>query len=1082
MHRFNRYCRITMEERLQMQPRQQLLKTAQRFVRMGTPIQLFRLKQLLESYGCTYAESAIADEVAKRLPLAMKKFQEWGTANPSQQIEVSEFEAVVQELEARDRSRDKRTTSGSLKNCFPLHFEEELSQLRLKWGSFSGKFFMSCCGGWLHSEPVGHYIGSFTARRYDNHEALMMFGAHYQPLDEIRNYFGDHVALYFAWAGLYTAKLVAPAVLGCFTMAGNYFFDGGVEDNPLTLFYSIFLSLWSTAFLEAWTRRENELKFQWGSEGFETTERPRVQFSGKFEVHPLTGVEKLVHKSKLQYSGKLVISNLIGLCMIVFTSMAALNAYLVRELYTVEHQNSLLEEYGNGTWQPEWDEAAGTVEGRPRELQNSFKIASALISLVVIQTFSQIYKRVAVRMTDWENHRTQTEYEDFLIVKNLLFEFVNNYFTLFLIAFLLDPLRKIGVPWMAEILPKIIQQMGSANDLKFPDQISSCNPGAASCMSTLQRQLFIVFTLKSFMSLFKQLVKPYVKRKRRLAAENKSIKKANMIRPSDRKFPHTIENAVEREAINEPYDSNFDDFKEMSLQFGYVTLFAVSYPLAALLAWLNNIIELRLDAYQLCSVHQRTKWRTQEDIGSWAGVFQALSIINVITNACLIGFVGSQLAQQDFFVEDQPAVAPGAIQTFVDRFKMWKMWIVVVLVEHAVLMLKFAVAAFSASVPEWIRDARDAIALREDKDLHIDPSKISANAGSKENVQRGDGNRGPSAAVQTLPPTSSPSSSPQAHVDARAFMKPTRAAVDSEQIINPLSRSPTPPVRLPSTGQPRTAQAQQPQTVDRLLPTVSAIPPQTPAHVDGPNIDLTMDLQTPARGPLVESFAQAMWDFEPQHATQLQLRRGDLVKVLEQTNQHWTLVQRPGADGPAGHVPTSYIAPQQMQMQQQKMQQPQMHEHMQQPQMHEQIPQHQQEYQTHQVQNQQHYTQQSRSFRPLALGVVAASRAGWGSGSPTSRIAAAALRNAEAQGSAQQQQITRMWRQLDTGATGLLDWEQTQALMRQLGRRPETLDMKGVFDMMDPSCHGEVAFQDFVRWWEGAEAQQQLRQLESLPL
>ena len=1027
---------------------------------------------------------------------------------------VSEFEAVVQELEARDRSRDKRTTSGSLKNCFPLHYEEELNQLKLKWGSFSGRFFMSCCGGWLHSEPVGHYIGSFTARRYDNHEALMMFGAHYQPLDEIRNYFGDHVALYFAWAGLYTSKLVAPAVLGCFTMAGNYMGDGGVEDNPLTLFYSIFLSLWSTAFLEAWTRRQNELKFQWGSEGFETTERPRVQFSGKFEVHPLTGVEKLVHKNKLQYSGKLVVSNLIGLCMIFFTSMGALNAYLVRELYTVEYQNGLLAQYVNGTWQPEWDEAVGAVEGRPRELQNSFKIASALISLVVIQTFSQIYKRVAVRMTDWENHRTQTEYEDYLIVKNLLFEFVNNYFTLFLIAFLLDPLRKVGVPWMAEILPKIIRKMGSSNDLKFPDQISSCNPGAASCMSTLQRQLFIVFTLKSFMSLFKQLVKPYVKRKRRLAAENKSIKKANRIRPSDRKFPHTIENAVEREAINEPYDSNFDDFKEMSLQFGYVTLFAVSYPLAALLAWLNNIIELRLDAYQLCSVHQRTKWRTQEDIGSWAGVFQALSIINVITNACLIGFVGSQLAQQDFFVEDQPAVAPGAIQTFVDRFKMWKMWIVVVLVEHAVLMLKFGVAAFSASVPEWIGDARDAIALRKDKDLYIDPSKVSANAGSKApgvlakfqaNVQRGEGSSGPSAAVQTFLPTSSPSSSPRAHVDARAFMKPTRAAADSEQIINPLSRSPTPPVRPPSTGQPRIAQAQQSQTVDRLLPTVSAIPRQTPAHVDGPNIDLTVDLQTPARGSLVEPFAEAMWDFEPRHATQLQLRRGDLVKVLEQTNEHWTLVQGPGTDGPTGHVPTSYIAlrdhrtqqpqvplqeqglqqqPQQMQMQHQHMQQPQMHQHMQQqPQMHEQIPQHQQElYQTHQVQNQQHSTRQSRGFRPLALGVVAASRSGWGSGSPTSRIAAAALRNAETQGSAQQQQITRVWRELDTGATGLLDWEQTQELMRQLGRRPEALDMKAVFDVMDPSCHGEVAFQDFVRWWEGAEAQQQLRQLESLPL
>jgi hypothetical protein len=38
----------------------------------------------------------------------------------------------------------------------------------------------------------------------------------------------------------------------------------------------------------------------------------------------------------------------------------------------------------------------------------------------------------------------------------------------------------------------------------------------------------------------------------------------------------------------------------MSVQFGYATLFAVSYPLAAMLAWVNNLIEMRLDAYQLC--------------------------------------------------------------------------------------------------------------------------------------------------------------------------------------------------------------------------------------------------------------------------------------------------------------------------------------------------------------------------------------------------------------------------------------------------------------------------------------------------
>ena len=103
---------------------------------------------------------------------------------------------------------------------------------------------------------------------------------------------------YGLWQGLYTRKLVMPAVLGVMTMVGHLL--GGVDKNPLTVVYSIFLALWSTLFLEAWKRVENELKFQWGSEGFEMHEQPRPQFRGRIERHEITGVEKLVHKNLLK--------------------------------------------------------------------------------------------------------------------------------------------------------------------------------------------------------------------------------------------------------------------------------------------------------------------------------------------------------------------------------------------------------------------------------------------------------------------------------------------------------------------------------------------------------------------------------------------------------------------------------------------------------------------------------------------------------------------------------------------------------------------------------------------------------------
>ena len=39
------------------------------------------------------------------------------------------------------------------------------------------------------------------------------------------------------------------------------------------------------------------------------------------------------------------------------------------------------------------------------------------------------------------------------------------------------------------------------------------------------------------------------------------------------------------------YEGTFEDYLEMFIQFGYVTLFSSAYPLDALCALLNNVME-----------------------------------------------------------------------------------------------------------------------------------------------------------------------------------------------------------------------------------------------------------------------------------------------------------------------------------------------------------------------------------------------------------------------------------------------------------------------------------------------------------
>lgn len=55
----------------------------------------------------------------------------------------------------------------------------------------------------------------------------------------------------------------------------------------------------------------------------------------------------------------------------------------------------------------------------------------------------------------------------------------------------------------------------------------------------------------------------------------------------------------------------------MFIQFGYVVLFSSAFPLAAMCALVNNVIEIRSDAFKLCTGLQRPFGQRVESIGQW---------------------------------------------------------------------------------------------------------------------------------------------------------------------------------------------------------------------------------------------------------------------------------------------------------------------------------------------------------------------------------------------------------------------------------------------------------------------------------
>ncbi|CAJ0918320.1 unnamed protein product [Ranitomeya imitator] len=132
-------------------------------------------------------------------------------------------------------------------------------------------------------------------------------------------------------------------------------------------------------------------------------------------------------------------------------------------------------------------------------------------------------------------------------------------------------------------------------------------------------------------------------------------------------------------------EDTFQDYQEMFVQFGYVVLFSSAFPLAAVCALVNNIIEIRSDAFKLCSGLQRPFGRRVDGIGQWQNVMEAMGVIAIIVNCYLIGQCG-QLQRLIPWLGPESAI------------------ICIVVLEHFALLLKYIIHVVIPDIPGWVAE------------------------------------------------------------------------------------------------------------------------------------------------------------------------------------------------------------------------------------------------------------------------------------------------------------------------------------------------------------------------------------------
>lgn len=109
----------------------------------------------------------------------------------------------------------------------------------------------------------------------------------------------------------------------------------------------------------------------------------------------------------------------------------------------------------------------------------------------------------------------------------------------------------------------------------------------------------------------------------------------------------------------------FDDYLEMIMTYGYITLFAAAYPLGATLTCLFIYIEVRSDIFKLEKCAKRPIVKKTHDIGTWMLAQNTLTYVSIFTNIMLSCFASQQIDTILPFLKDYKDFSKTSIVTVV---------------------------------------------------------------------------------------------------------------------------------------------------------------------------------------------------------------------------------------------------------------------------------------------------------------------------------------------------------------------------------------------------------------------------------
>ncbi|KAG9516607.1 putative plasma membrane stress response protein, partial [Aureobasidium melanogenum] len=415
-------------------------------------------------------------------------------------------------------------------------------------------------------------------------------------LDQIKALFGEKVAFYYAFIQAYSLFLIVPA--SCGTLFWLF-------SKPYSIAFGAVICVWSITFVEWWKKQELELSIRWNVRGVGALKVNRVQYIWeKDEMDPVTGEVKKVFPTHKRLARQLLFLPFAALAGLALSSVLVVT-FLIEAMISDVYGEALA-----SYW--------------------AIQYLPTILLAVSLPYVTEFLTSMASRLSEHENHRTNDEFELAQVQKSFVLNFVTSYLPLLITAY-------IYVPFGSKLLPHLIpdsRQLVAAKDFRVDAH-------------RLQEEVISLSMAGQIINFGEEFVIPFIKRHFQEAYRRyKNTRQGSSLHQRmhseftktllvDAPQEASLLSRLRTEAVAAPYDSN-EDVMEMCVQFGYLAMFGVVYPLMPLGFLINNWVELRGDFFKLISESQRPPPIRSDSIGPCISALEFLTWLGSLSTAALL--------------------------------------------------------------------------------------------------------------------------------------------------------------------------------------------------------------------------------------------------------------------------------------------------------------------------------------------------------------------------------------------------------------------------------------------------------------